>query len=150
MCQFCCQPCKKIEKDCWFFNSSGIPVPGENGVLVNQFLHVKLLLTGWTDLFGDFVAAKQCSKHCQDLCLNRGKRSLKTLCQSFGGHVLCEMSGQVDLLVVGNDPSKEQIHRAELSSQIVTISIQIGTVMLVTMMLIDYQLLIKIFVIIRS
>ena len=58
-------PCKAMEKAYWFFNSSGMPVPGENGVNVNQLLQVKLLLTGWTDLFGDFVAANQCHDNCQ-------------------------------------------------------------------------------------
>ena len=88
-----------------------MPVPGTNGVNVNQLLHIKLLLTGWTDIFGDFVAGKQCSKNCQGHFLNRGKRSLKTLCQSFGGHVLCEISGKLDILVVGNEYSFLKLHR---------------------------------------
>ena len=125
MCQFCCLVCKEAEH-AWVFNSSGtlLPMPGENGAKVNQLLHVKLLMTGWTGFFNDFKAGYKCRKNCEGLCKSRGKRSFRTVTHSFGGHALSEMSGKLDMLVIGNDPSLDKIQKAQNSIKIVVVTIQ--------------------------
>jgi hypothetical protein len=128
MCQGCCTYCranirtnKSIPVDLGSLPVSirdNIPLPGVSGVTLNQLGSLPFCISGQCSNF--FEKNNNCNLNCESSCLDKGKKVVQTVIESFGGIYFAEFSSKTRMLVVGdNKPGAMKLTKARANGAVI-------------------------------